>query len=296
MGSQAFKKDVAKRGNLWQFDPKDMVIIGHDTKDGPEHELYDERIKLPLDESMILSIMAIGVRESVTIRKNAANGTAEVVNGRRRVLHAREANKRLKKKGEPIVSVPAILETGSEEHMNEVSIALNEIRVDDPMMVKVAKCERLLARNGGDRPAAARAFGVTTAAIKNWMKIAELAPKVRKAIDRGDISPSAAATLHGKEKEEQVAALDKLIATAPVGKKGKGKGKKKKPTAKAAKAAAGKRPAPGRRVLMKLIEDEELSAKLDPGMIHGIRLALGEHLPEADSRLGKLLAKAGYTY
>lgn len=289
MGSQAFSKDTAKRGNLWQFDPNAIVIIGVDTKDGVEHELYDERAFLPLDESMVLSIMDMGVQESITVRKNGATGKAEVVNGRRRVLHAREANKRLKKAGDPLVMVPAILTSGSEERMQAKAIALNEIRTDDPMMVKVAKCERLLERNGNDYKAAAIAFGVTTAAIKNWMKVSELAAPVKKAIDRGDISASAAAQLHSLEKEAQVKKLGELTEGA------KKKGKKKAST-KAAKSAAGKSTTIGKRVLKKLIEDEELSAKLEPEMVFGIKLAIGEHVPEAGSKLGKLLAKAGHTF
>lgn len=289
MGSQSFSKDQAKRGNLWGFDPSDLVIIGVDTKDGPEHELYDERAFLPLDEAMIVNMMAIGVKQSVTIRKNPADNSAEVVDGRRRVLHAREANKRLKKQGEPEISVPCILEHGSEEHMQETAISLNEIRYNDPMMVKVAKCERLLARNNNDYAAAARAFGVTTAAIKNWVKVSELTPKVKKAIDQGVISPSAAAQLHGLEKEAQIAELDKLTEGAK-------KAGKKKATTKSAKKAAGKKTPIGRRVLMKLISDEELSAKVEPEIIFGIKLALGESIPEPNSKFGKLLEKAGHTF
>lgn len=289
MGSQSFSKDVAKRGNLWQFDPKDLIVIGVDTKDGPEHELYDERAFLPLDDGMIASIADMGVKQSVTIRKNAATGKPEVVDGRRRVLHAREANKKLKKAGDPLVKVPCILEHGSEERMAEAAIALNEIRYEDPMMIKVAKCQRLLERNGNDYKAAARAFGVTTAAIKNWVKVSELTPKVRKAIDKGEISASAAAQLHGMEKEVQIAKLDELTAYAA-------KHGKKKASTKNAKKAAGKKQAPGKRVLMKLIEDEDLADKVDPAIAFGIKLALGEHVPEKGSRFGKLLEKAGFTY
>lgn len=289
MGSQSFDKNTASRGNLWQFDPKSLVVIGVDTNDGPEHELYDERAFLPLDDSMTASMMDMGVKQSVTIRKNPATGKAEVVDGRRRVLHAREANKKLKKAGDPLIKVPCILEHGSEERMQETAIALNEIRYEDPMMIKVAKCQRLLERNGNDFKAAARAFGVTTAAIKNWVKVSELTPKVRKAIDKGEISASAAAQLHGMEKEAQIAELEKLTADAK-------KAGKKKATTKSAKKAAGKKTAVGKRVLMKLITDEEIADKVDPAIVFGIKLALGEHVPAAGSKFGRLLEKAGHTY
>lgn len=277
----------AKRGNLYQFDPKEPVIIGLDTKDGPEHELWDERIKLPLDESMVLNIMAIGVKETCLLRHNKAAGRYEVVDGRRRMMHAREANKRLKRAGEELVYVPCMLEAGDETHMQGVAISLNEIRKDDDTLVKAEKCMRLLQRNGNDYKAAAIRFGVSVAAIKNWAKVAELTPKVKKAVAAGEISASAAAELHGLEREAQVAKLDKLISHA------KANGRKKATTA-SAKKEAGKRTSVPKRVLLKLVQDEDLSSGVEPEVIFGIKLALGVHLPPEGSKLGKLLAKAGF--
>lgn len=278
----------AKRGNLYQFDPNEPVIIGLDTKDTSEHELWDERIRLPLEESMIVNIMAVGVKESVLLRKGP-NGRYEVVDGRGRIRHAREANKRLKKQGEPLVYVPALLEQGDEVHMAGLAIALNEIRRDDDTLTKAEKCMRLLQRNGGDHKAAAIVFGVSVAAIKNWAKVAELTPKVKKAVAAGEISASAAAELHGLEKEAQIAKLDKLVSHA------KANGRKKATTS-SAKKEAGKKTAVPKRVLLKLVSDEELSSGVPPEVIFGIKLALGTHLPGETSKLGKLLAQAGFKY
>lgn len=277
----------AKRGNLYQLDPNEPYIIGLDTKDGPEHELWDERIKLPLEESMIVNIMAIGVKETCLVRHNKAQGRYEVVDGRRRIMHAREANKRLKKAGEELVYVPCMLEAGDEAHMAGVAISLNEIRKDDSTLVKAEKCMRLLQRNGNDHKAAAIRFGVSVAAIKNWAKVAELTPKVKKAVASGEISASAAAELHGLEKEEQIAKLDKLVGVA------KATGKKKATTS-SAKKEAGKRTSVPKRVLLKIVQDEELSSGVEPEVIFGIKLALGVHVPPEGSKLGKLLAKAGF--
>lgn len=277
----------AKRGNLYHFDPNEPYIIGVDTKDGPEHELWDERIKLPLDESMVVNIMAIGVKETCLLRHNKAAERYEVVDGRRRIMHAREANKRLKKAGEELVYVPCMLEAGDEAHMAGVAISLNEIRKDDNTLVKAEKCMRLLQRNGNDYKAAAIRFGVSVAAIKNWAKVAELPAPVKKAVRDGEISASAAAELHGLEKEQAVAKLAKLVGTA------KATGKKKATTA-SAKKEAGKRTAVPKRVLLKLVKDEDLSSGVEPEVIFGIKLALGVHLPPEGSKLGKILAKAGF--
>jgi ParB family chromosome partitioning protein len=280
----------AKTGKLLQFDPNEPLVIGVDTKDGPEHELWDERIKSSLDESMVLNIMVFGVKTAIVLRKSmASDGKYEVVDGRGRILHAREANKRLKKAGEPLLYVPATLENGDEVHMESLTIALNEIRREDNTLVKAEKCMRLLQRNGNDARAAAVTFGVSVAAIKNWVKVAELTPKVKRAVAAGEISASAAAELHGLEKEDQIAKLDKLTSHA------KANGKKKATTT-SAKKESGKRATMPRRVLMRLIGDEELSSRVEPEMIHGIKLALGEHVPGETTKLGKLLAQAGYKY
>lgn len=278
----------AKRGNAYQFDPNEPVIIGLDTKDGPEHELWDERIRLPLEESMVLNIMAVGVKESVLLRKGPS-GRYEVVDGRGRVRHAREANKRLKKLGEELVYVPALLEQGDETHMAGLAISLNEIRRDDDTLTKAEKCMRLLQRNGGDHKRAAIVFGVSVAAIKNWAKVAELTPKVKKAVAAGEISASAAAELHGLEKEAQIAKLEKLVSHA------RANGRKKATTA-SAKKETGKRTSVPKRVLLKLVGDEELSSKVEPEVVFGIRLALGTHLPGESTKLGKLLTQAGFKY
>ena len=137
-----------ERGTYFKMDPDDLTIVGLDTphKAG-EHHLWDERINLPLDENMVLNIMALGVQESVRVEveKTKGNGKcAYVVDGRRRVMHAREANRRLKKQGEPPVRVPVIAERNTEEKdLSMLTVALNEIRLDDPMMVKAAKASRM---------------------------------------------------------------------------------------------------------------------------------------------------------
>jgi ParB family chromosome partitioning protein len=276
-----------KRGTLFRFDPDELIVIGLDTKDGPEHELWDERIHLPLEESMVMNIMTFGVKETVTLRKGSKG--YEVVNGRRRVLHAREANKRLKKTGEPRVRVPATVESGDEMHMEKLTISLNEIRRDDDTLTKAEKCMRLLHRNGGDYKDAALVFGVSVAAIKNWAKVAELTPKVKKAVAAGEISASAAAELHGLDKDDQIAKLDKLVGNA------KASGRKKTTVSKV-KKETGHRVTVSKRVLLKIVTDQQLATSVHAEMLSGIKLALGVYVPPETTKLGKLLIQAGFKY
>lgn len=293
MGGQIFDESQAKRRTMWSFNPNDPVIIGVDTKDGPEHELYDERAFLPLVEETVVNFMAVGVLEPIVVRRSP-KGKAEVVDGRRRVLHAREANRRLKKLGEPLLKLMAVAKDGDEVFYQKIAIALNELRESDAVMTKVEKCARLLARNGGDLKEAQIAFGVTKQAINQWMKIHGLAKKVKNAIARGEIAPTAAAQLSELTREEQVEQLNKLLAGGAGATKKNGK--KKRPTASSVKRATGRKTSIGKRILLKVINDEKLSEDMPADMMLGIKVALGEHVPERASKFGKILEKAGYRY
>lgn len=202
-----------RRLNAFSMDPMKLVVIGIDTNDTAEHPLWDERIHLPLDEGMVVNISSIGIKEPIIVRKTAT--AVEVVDGRRRVLHAREANKRLAERGEPLIEVPAMLAKGSEGLMEVYAIALNEIRAQDSLLVKVAKSERMLARNGGDVSAVAVAFGVSGQTIRVWQQIAALPSKLRKVVDEGKVAPTLAIQLAKLPKEELNAVIEKANTPQP---------------------------------------------------------------------------------
>lgn len=206
-----------KRLNAFGMDPMALTVVGYDTDDGPDHPLWDERINLPIEEAMVLNIMAIGVKETVTVRKNGDE--VEVVDGRRRVLHARVANERLKERGDEPLLVPCMPMRGSDELVETCLVSLNEIRLQDDMTTKVKKAERMFQRNGGDIGKIAVAFGVTTTQVRNWLKVAELSEPVQKAISEGKVSPTAALKLHGKTAAQQKEAIKKAIESKPEKKK-----------------------------------------------------------------------------
>jgi ParB family chromosome partitioning protein len=286
MGKTSFE---ASRFSGFRFDPNDLVIIGIDTKDDKDHPLWDERIELPIEESMVLSIMALGVKEPVIVRKAVVNKkeVAEVVDGRRRVLHAREANKRLSKSGEPLCSIPALVERGADEHMAQVSVALNEIRHQDDVLVKAEKAARMLGRTG-DETAVATAFGVSKAAIKNWLKIIELSAPVKKAVSEGKLSASAAGQLHGLDRDQQLAELEKLLQN------GHATGKKVKAAAKKARSsgAGDGVEAPGKRLVYKVIKLDRKANVLPEDFLRGVAWVLGEISPSAIKGLTALITEA----
>ncbi|WP_233772500.1 hypothetical protein [Achromobacter sp. AONIH1] len=91
------------KSNVLMFAPEDLhLITEHD------HPLYDERVHLPLDEAMVLNIMALGVLQSILVWKDPESGKTLVIAGRQRVKHTLEADKRLAAEGKPTLLVPAV--------------------------------------------------------------------------------------------------------------------------------------------------------------------------------------------
>lgn len=81
----------AAEGRILKLDP-DWVVMVED----PAHPLYDPRIDLPLDYTLVLGIATDGVRRPIEVRHNGENGKGhpilEVISGRQRVKSARFIN------------------------------------------------------------------------------------------------------------------------------------------------------------------------------------------------------------
>ena len=274
MGKKAIE---APRISGYAMNPSDLTIIGLDTehKEG-EHTLWDERAFLPLKEPMVLNIMAIGVQEPALVTKDG--DTILVIDGRQRVLHAREANKRLVAAGEEPLLVPVMLKQGSDEVLEGFAISLNEHRRQDDYMTKVDKCMRMLGRNP-DHAKAAIFFGVDVQTIKNWEKLAGVSAKVRKAIDAGTLAPTAAVKLADLSKSDQDEALDKLIAeggaTVATATRTVRQNKRNKKNGNTDDEVL---LPPGKRIVKKVIEFYA-EAELDEQFIRGVRWAIGDLNP-----------------
>jgi ParB family chromosome partitioning protein len=79
--------------NVLMFEPENLHLVTDKT-----HPLYDERIHLPINDAMVLNIMDQGVLEPIIVWKDPETGKSCVVDGRQRVRHTLEANKRLAKR------------------------------------------------------------------------------------------------------------------------------------------------------------------------------------------------------
>lgn len=210
------------RNSIYVADPRvDLRIVGGsvlpvgergplDTDEGPEHELYDERLMQPLSEDFIANVDHYGVIEPIVICK--LDDCAVVVAGRRRVRAARVANARRKLRGEPPITVECKMRKGD---VMGVMLTENEAREDDDVVAKIAKFRRYLER-GVSIEHAARAFGVAVHTAKGWIAFDDSATEETKAaVSAGKVSKSAAAEVARiKDPARQSAALAGTLAAS----------------------------------------------------------------------------------
>jgi len=195
--------------------PNELVLIGKDTKDDASHPLYDERVNSPIDDGMLFNIRTFGVIEPVVVWKDRENdGRLVVVDGRRRVLHARKAR---------LPEIPVVYTT--HEDLEGVAVSMNEVRKDTSPLTKAnrmyAYVERLQAKNDEpEKAASVRAdaikrcaviFGYSTKQVENYLALNDCSAKVKRAIDSGRLSATAASNLAKLEKEEQDKKLEQLL-------------------------------------------------------------------------------------
>lgn len=197
----------AKADVIYRVPPETLIIPGYDDK----QEGDPDRNVLPLDEAMTLSVMALGVLEPIIVRRTDAG--YEVVAGRRRTRHAREANRRLVLEDENPLTVPVLVKGArlSSEMAFIVDTTLNEHRLNDPVSVKVRKATKMLAK-GIDVNMIAVAFRVEPAQVSVWTKAASSCPQVQEVMDAGRLSVTAAAELAQLPPEEQVIALERVLS------------------------------------------------------------------------------------
>lgn len=202
------------KSNLLSFDPETLKLVTDE-----KHPLYDERVHLPVSEPMVLNIMAHGVLEPILVRKNAETGDVEVVVGRQRVKACREANKRLKAKGNEPHQIPGIVKRGDDGALAGMVVSENEIREDDTPLGRAKKAQRLFDL-GKTEDQVAVYFGCSKQTVKNMVALLECCAFVRNAVEAGKIPVSEAYKLSKETPEDQKAKTEKMISAAE-GAKGK---------------------------------------------------------------------------
>lgn len=207
--------------NVLNFEPERLHLVTDRS-----HPLYDERIHLPLDESMILNIMDQGVLEPIIVWKDPETGLSCVVDGRQRVRHAIEANKRLADAGKDLLFVPAVTKRGSAVRMAQAMISANEIRRADTPLGRAKKMADALER-GHDEEDLSLMFGVGVQTIRATLALLDATQAVKDAVESGAVTVTQARQLANLSPDEQREKV-KEVESATAGTKGHEKSRRQR--------------------------------------------------------------------
>ncbi|MDL4444796.1 ParB/RepB/Spo0J family partition protein [Klebsiella michiganensis] len=197
------------KSNVLFFEPEKLYLVTDKA-----HPLYDERIHLPINEAMVLNIMDQGVLEPIIVWKDPESGMTCVVDGRQRVRHTLEANKRLVKSGESPLLVPAVAKRGSAVRMAQAMVSANEIRQADTPLGRAKKMADALER-GHDEEDLALMFGVSIPTVRATLSLLDATQAVKDAVESGTVTVTQArqlASLKPEEQREKVAEIKAATA------------------------------------------------------------------------------------
>jgi len=224
------KHDKLIRADGYSAYPEDLTLVTD-----PQDPLFDPRALEPFDENMVKSILfqRQGVKETILVVKRGQDVC--IVDGRRRVIAAREVNQRLLASGQETIKVPVKIEYSHREvDLLGLSGMLNAIRKDESYIETAEKVGRYMSLESAKADEAAIQFGVSVTQIKKMLALLTLNNQVIKAIGKGVISASAALEWVDMPHDQQREALASAMEAAPESQK------IKKVSIKAAAKAAGK--------------------------------------------------------
>ncbi|HDR8930461.1 TPA: ParB N-terminal domain-containing protein [Burkholderia vietnamiensis] len=212
---------AAGKSNVLFFDPDALTLITD-----PSHPLFDRRALLPFDEAMVRNIRHRGVLETILVHKDPETGDVIVVDGRRRVIAAREANRRLREAGEAPVMVPALPKRGKKSELAGMMVATNEHREHDSPINRAEKMQRLRDLGYDDEQIAAE-FRIEPPTVAASLRLLDCTSAVRDALEADQITVSHALKLAKLSPEQQREKVAALIAAAD-GKEGHAKARAQK--------------------------------------------------------------------
>ncbi|WP_186057730.1 ParB/RepB/Spo0J family partition protein [Burkholderia gladioli] len=262
--------------NLLDMDPESFTLVTD-----PKHFLYDRRVHQAPNEKTIRNYRVEGVKEPILFYRDVETGKFLVVDGRGRVINARELNRRLIDEGKEPITIPAIALTvpkaGAQKFVGSM-ISMNEHRVEDSLVNRAEKMAN--AREVGySVEMIAVLFGVEPATVTASMKLLDCCMAVRDAVEDGTITQAIAMMLSKLTPDEQRAKLE-AIKAAIEGKTGHERSR--------AMRGAMQDAAPARRARPKRAEIVEALKTATGERAEALRwvlgLADGEQAPETDPR------------
>jgi ParB family chromosome partitioning protein len=191
------------RSDLFRMMPDQLVVVTDKT-----HPLYDERISLPLNESLVISIIEMGILQPVVVRRNGE--LFEVVDGRQRVRACVEANRRLSEGGsDRTIHVPVTVRRDDDSQAARVMVVANEIRQGDTPVVRARKAQRLL-NLGMTMPEVCQSFDLSMTSLTDLLKLLETSSEVQGLVESGAIPVTAASAVASLPRDEQGAAMEDI--------------------------------------------------------------------------------------
>jgi ParB-like chromosome segregation protein Spo0J len=215
------------------MDPRALRIEGVDFPAGPSLPPGElDRLQLPLDEQLVDSIVKNGVLVHIKARKDPElTGRFQVVDGRRRVIHARAALIRMQLENNPAAAtfrVPVDVMSGDDMMAARVARIANSFRKEDPPMTN-AKNAKWFLDHGTSKEEIAAMLGVKVVTIDDWLSRLDLAPEAQDLLNAGNLATNAVADLVQLSAADQVRVLAEVNAEAiakaglPPGSKAPGK-------------------------------------------------------------------------
>ncbi|MCA7985186.1 ParB/RepB/Spo0J family partition protein [Burkholderia vietnamiensis] len=199
---------AAGKSNVLFFEPDALTLITD-----PNHALFDRRALHEPDEALVLNIMHHGVIETITVAKDAETGQTIVVDGRRRTIATREANKRLIAQGLKPHRIPALPRRDGMAALTSMMVSTNEIRRPDSIINRAEKMAGMRQRGFSDEEIA-RDFGIEPSTVDRNLRLLDCCAAVRDAVEAEHITATAALKLARLSPDEQRTKVAALIAAA----------------------------------------------------------------------------------
>lgn len=296
---------LARGPSSYLIEPEKLIVRGVDTPESDVNPIQLERLRKPLNEATVISMVYVGVQKTVFARRNGER--FEVWDGNRRVLHAREANRRLRAEGKEPIKVRFEIRAVSDNELFALSRLNNRHQLDESPL-QTAEAAAIMMQRGKSEEEVAAYLGLGVPMLRIYLALNDLHPDVRDAITAGvtlsngmhaTLAPTAAAKLARLSREEQVKALEEMLAKNDVTVAGAAAVRSNiRSAAKGTKKEREIAPAPPKRVLTKLVEaKEELSIPgvEDLDFFAGIEFALGRlpsnRIKGMNATLSKLTSK-----
>ena len=205
------RADNAPRQETKGYDPNKVTIIGIDTPADPSHWGYDQESNdTDLLEADILFTYANGIIQAPLARRDG--DSIIIVAGRGRTRLLREANKRRVSDGLTPWLLYVQIVKGDHKKMVLYKIGENSHRRDQGPLARTRQAEELSRQYPEEE--AATIMGLGLKQFKTILKRLDWAPQVQKAVQQGNLLPSAADGLSGLSQADQTARLTEVMANA----------------------------------------------------------------------------------